>query len=187
MMRLKLFVRSGLVGAVLLALSSGAALADRGDRYDRSHKSYWDNDTGRNRDDRNQVRIGLSIGDRPQLMEERTTRVWIEPEYRTVYNRVWVEPVFREEYDRVWVPDRFEVREVVVWDCGRRTVRRDRVLVQPAHYDDVYRRAVVCPGRWESVARLEQVCAGHWETRTERVPVADRGGFNLDIFATMNR
>jgi len=158
---------------MLLGLSPAGALADRGDRYAERC--------------RDEVRVGVSIGDRPVLIEERTTRVWIEPVYRTVYDQVWIEPVYRDECDRVWVPDQYAIREVVVWDCGRRIVRRQRVLVCPGHFEDVHRRVLVCAGRWETVARQELVCAGHWKTRTERVPVAAGGGFNLDIFARVNR
>jgi hypothetical protein len=145
------------------------------------------------------VQLGNGLCTLP-VIEERQTRVWVEPVYRTVCDRVWVEPVYRatfervwhepvyrEEFNRVWVPDRWEIRHTVVWDCDRRVVRQDRVLVEPAHFAMRPRRILVCAGRWETVERRELVCEGHWKTvehqelvspgrwevRTERVALTE--------------
>jgi len=95
-------------------------------------------------------RIDLHIGphfgwhdDRPRY-EDREVRVWVDPVYRTVY-------------DRVWCPDRYEDRDVVEYFHGYRRVIRERVLVEPGHYQDVPRQELLTPG--------------HWETHIERVPI----------------
>jgi hypothetical protein len=188
MTRWKMFGSNALVAAVL-GLTPNLALADRGDHYDRGDR-YREHDQG---GDRTDVRVDVNLGgrDRAPAYEERTTRVWVEPEYRTVCDNVWVEPVYRDECDRVWMPDRYERRDVLFWDRGRRIVRQDRVLVEPGHYEDVHRQVVVSPGHWENVERREYVSPGHWEYRTERFAVDDRrwdrGGFDFDIFTRLGR
>src|SRR4051812_19984372 len=77
---------------------------------------------------------------RPPTTDYR--RVWVEPVYRIVCRRVWVEPVTRVEYERVWCPPRYEWRETVYWEDGVKVVRRERVCVEPGHWD-MQRREVV--------------------------------------------
>ena len=94
----------------------------------------------------------------------------------------------REVPERVWVPDRWDWREVIVGTGRFKVSHRERVLVEPAHYEtqdrpvvvqegywkDVERRVLVCDGRWDTVARQELVVPGHWEDRVTTVRV-DRG------------
>lgn len=168
------------------------------------------------RDERPSIHVDVDIHrpHRPvQVYEDRVTKVWVEPVYRTVTDRVWrepvyrtvtdrvwVEPVVREECERVWVPDRWEVRDVVRYECGVTVVTRQRVLVEPGHFEMrprpvvmapgrwecVERQELVCEGRWEFVERQELVCPGRWEMRTERVPVLvdrhdHRGGWEVSV------
>src|SRR5947208_2508843 len=80
----------------------------------------------------------------PPVVEERQTRVWVEPVYRTVCDRHWVEPVYQTVCDhvwrepvvntvceRVWVPDRYDVQDVARWRHGCRVIVRERVLLEP--------------------------------------------------------
>jgi len=110
-------------------------------------------------------------------------RVWVEPVYRDVCDRVWHEAVYDDRRERVWVDERFEYREVVRFDlCGNRIVCRERVCVEPGHYEerrvrvcvregywqDVSRREVVCDGHWKKIERRECVSEGYWTTNTVR-------------------
>jgi hypothetical protein len=84
----------------------------------------------------------------------------------------------------------WETREVRYRDGrGGWCIRRERVLVTPAHYETRDRRVCVAEGRWETCERRELVCAGHYEnidhqelvceghyeTRIERVPCEPHG------------
>ena len=104
--------------------------------------------------------------------EERQVQVWVEPVYRTVSARQWVPAFYRTVVERVLVPERCEYRDVVRFEHGWRRVHRERVVVQPARYEDVSRQELVCAGHWETTTRQEQVTPGYYETRIERVPVA---------------
>lgn len=108
----------------------------------------------------------------PPVYEQREVRVWVEPVYRTVTDRQWVAPEYRTVSDRVWVPDQYELRDVSRFEHGRRYLYRERVLVQPGHYDMVTRQELVCDGHWQNVERQELVTPGHYETRIENVPLA---------------
>jgi hypothetical protein len=175
---LKHVVTLGLAtGAVALAAAPAQA-GPRGRYYDR-----YDHDR---HDDH--VHVGVDIGRRYEpRYEERRVRVWVEPVYRTVCDRVWVEPVVRTECERVWVPAVYEWREVTRRDfCGRLERVRERVEVEPGHFEERRREVVVRPGHWDTVERQELVCAGHYEWRTERVRVAERDqgwrvGFGFDV------
>jgi hypothetical protein len=224
----------GLLLAATLALA-GASPALAGGRYhdakydsdraDRGQRYTQRNDWGRkahhrDSDDRNEVRIDINVGGYPcePVYEERITRVWVEPVYRTVCDRVWVEPVYRTECERVWreavvrneverfwVPDRWEVRTVVVGDGCFRSVRRERILVEPGHWAERTGQVVVSEGRWETIERpvlvsdghwqmierQELVAPGHWEQRVERVRVAERpvsaGELFVGVVAELSR
>ncbi|CAN5644971.1 hypothetical protein BH09PLA1_BH09PLA1_17880 [soil metagenome] len=165
---------------------------DARDRDDHRNDDPRRDDFARARN-KTDVRIDINVG-RPRyepVYEERTTRVWVEPTYRTVCDRVWVDAVYRTECDRVWEPNRFADREVVYRDdCGRRVVRRERVLVERGHWRSVERQVLVCEGHWQNVERQELVCDGHWEYRTERVQVGETrysGNPVIDLFAQWSR
>jgi hypothetical protein len=96
----------------------------------------------------------------PPQMEYR--RVWVEPVYRTICRRVWVEPVTRMEYERVYVPPRYEYREIVMWEDGVKVIRRERVCVEPGHWEMQRREVVVTPGGWRMVETRELVSGGYW-------------------------
>jgi hypothetical protein len=98
---------------------------------------------------------------RPPPSEYR--RVWVEPVYRIVCKRVWIEPVVRVEYERVWVPPRYEWREIAMWEDGVKVIRREKVCVEPGHYETQRREVVVRPGRWEMVEQRELVSPGYWK------------------------
>ena len=92
-------------------------------------------------------------------------RVWVSAEYRTVTERVWVEPVTTIKLQRVAVPAQYGWRDVVYRDhFGRAHIRREQVLIRPAHCDEQSVPAVVCPGHFEDQPHQELVCEGHWET-----------------------
>jgi hypothetical protein len=80
------------------------------------------------------------------------------PVYEDREVRVWIDPVYRTTYDRVWVPDRYEYRDVVSYHHGWRHFDRERVLVEPGHYEDVAHQEVVAPGHWET--HIEHVRVG---------------------------
>jgi hypothetical protein len=183
---LKRLVTLGLAtGAV--ALAAGPAQAGPRDGYrGRGYDRYERYDRHDRRDD--DVRVDIDFGRRREpCYEERRVRVWVEPVYRTVCDRVWVEPVVRSECERVWVPAVYEERVVTRRDfCGRLERVRERVEVEPGHFEERRREVVVRPGHWDTVERRELVCAGHYEWRTERVKVADgergwRVGFGFDL------
>lgn len=126
------------------------------------------------------LRIGIDIHAGPVIerlpappvaYEERRVQVWVEPAYRTVSDRVWTPPVYRTVSERVLVAERCEYRDVVRRERGSRRIYRERVVVEPAHYQDVQRQELVCDGHWETTTRQELVAPGHYETRIERVPV----------------
>jgi hypothetical protein len=181
-------VRTVLAAAAIGAIPT-AALADRHD-YDRPA-----------------VHVDVDLH-RPQpRVEERATRVWVEPVYQTVSDRHWVEPVYRTvtEHvwvapvtqtvnDRVWVPERVERRDVVRYEHGRRFVRDERVVtpghyentqrevaVTPGHYEDVQRQECVTEGHWETVTHQECVTPGHWETRLDQVVSPRDRGLRFDV------
>ena len=182
--------RSCCLAAVFAALPA-TALADGDDDDDRGRRYRHDDrrddrgDRYRHDDrdrDRACGRIGITIGGGgivhhpapPRVVEQRVwvepvyrtviERKWVPPVYRTVTERVWIEPVVRTIPDRKWVPDRYAWRDVVHYDhYGRRCIRRERVLVEPAHFVDCPRTVEIAPGRWEEHARQELVCEGRWE------------------------
>jgi hypothetical protein len=188
-----------LASAAAVALAGPVTVAGAHDRYD-DHRRDDRYDRPRSRVDVD-IRIGEPHPAEPRY-EERPVRVWVpavyrtvcerrwvEPVYRTVVDRRWVEPVYRIECDRVWVPEVWETREVRYRDGrGGWCIRRERVLVTPAHYETRDRRVCVAEGRWETCERRELVCAGHYEnvdrqelvceghyeTRIERVPCEPR-------------
>jgi hypothetical protein len=114
--------------------------------------------------------IGLEFGSHNRRTEsvvriERTARVWVPPVYRTVCEQVWVPPTYRTVCERVWVPDRYEERvESTGYGPYRRT-RTVRVLVEPAHYEEIERQIEVAAGYYRTVERQELVQAGYWEER----------------------
>ena len=123
--------------------------------------------------------------------------------YRTACERIWREPVVRTTCEQILVPDRYEYRDRTCYDGGygsRPYIRRERVLVCPAHYEKIERQVVVCDGHYETiehqvlvreggyhrVERQELVTPGHYENRTDRVEVVaghweNGGGFDLRI------
>jgi hypothetical protein len=101
------------------------------------------------------VRFDLRFGLRPPIIA--VTPLLPAPVYQDREVRVWVEPVYRTAIDHVWIADQYEFRDVVHFHHGWRHVYQERVLVAPAHYEDVQRQELVTPG--------------HWETRIERVRV----------------
>lgn len=125
------------------------------------------------------VNIDIHLGSRPVpppvYGPQPATRVWVEPVYRTTYDqvwadpvyqtvtdRVWVDPVYQTINDSVWVPDRYEDRQVVQYEQGRRIVRIEHVLVEPAHTAVVPRQVVVQEGHWQEVTR-QQLVSGGWQ------------------------
>ncbi|HEY8665830.1 MAG TPA: hypothetical protein VIL86_04150 [Tepidisphaeraceae bacterium] len=143
------------------------------------------------------VDVDIRVGDRHEpRYEERETRVWVEPVYRTDCQRVWVQPVYRTVCDRVWVapvtqtvcdrvwiPDRYEDRRVEHYQHGRCVVviehclverghwaeQQRQVVVRDGYYQNVERQELVCDGHWDNVDRQVLVTPGHWEGRGERV------------------
>lgn len=114
--------------------------------------------------------IGFEFGSHERREEsvirvERTARVWVPPVYRTVCEQVWVPPTYRTVCERVWVPDRYEERCETIGHGPFRRTRTVRVLVEPAHYEDVERQIEVAAGYYKTVERQELVCEGHWEDR----------------------
>jgi hypothetical protein len=118
----------------------------------------------------------------PAVYEQRPVQVWVEPTYQTVANRVWVEPVYRtlgervwrepvvrQETEQVWVPDRWEDRVVVRHVRWWRSEVRERVLVQPAHYELRTRDVEVVPGHWDTIDYQELLTPGHWDTAQTQV------------------
>jgi hypothetical protein len=199
---LALTLAAGFAGAV-----APAAYGDRGrDRHDRGRDRH---DRGHDRrhhhKDRTEFRLDLGIGGRPAPrrethVEERETRIWVEPEYRTVSEKIWVEPVYETVTDRVWiepeyrtvvekkwVPDRYEYREVSVRKGGVNVRLRKKVLARKGCHETVERHVLVREGRWETterqvlvtagfwktIERHELVREGYWETRTERTRVTE--------------
>jgi len=190
--------KSCCLAAVLAALPATAFAGGRGG-YDRGDR-YRDGGAGRGdyRHYDNRPSVGISIGThtgpaivdcdpQPRIVQERvfiepvyrtvTDRRWVEPVYRTVTDRVWVPPVVRTIPDKTWVADRYEWRDVYYNDhYGRRCVRQERVLVEPAHLIDSPRTVEIAPGRWDNCApRQELVCDGHWENVDRQELVA--GGY----------
>lgn len=167
-----------LCSAAALAIVPGVASA--GDR--------WDKDRDRNRRDVD-IRVDIDFSrDRFPRHDDRyeqrvwvepvyrtvTDRVWVEPVYREVCDRVWVEPVFEERCERVWVEARYEYRDVVRIDYrGAKFRARERVCVEPAHWEERKVRVCVREGRWEDVRRREVVCEGHWKTIERRECVSE--------------
>ena len=97
MTRFKSLACTALLGTLAVASAPALAFADRGGRYDRGDR-YRDRD----HDHHSDVRVDINIGSGPVIceparVEERVTRVWVEPVYRTVCDRVWIEPVYRDE------------------------------------------------------------------------------------------
>jgi hypothetical protein len=172
------------LGVPSMALADHRFDTDRGQRYERrsdSSNSHRRDSDARDHGSRDQgsrtyghVNIEIRSGGYERVPEMCEERVWVEPVYRTVCDRIWVEPVMQKVHERVWVPDRYECREVVRWECGRRIVRREEVLVERGHYQDVCRDVVVSPGHYEDRPRQELVCAGHYETRRVARPVEYR-------------
>ena len=172
---------------------------DRGRRYERDRDDHRHRDRDHH-DSHGRGHIGISIGGGsyrpapPRMIEQRVwippvyrtvaDRVWIEPVYRTVVERVWIEPEVRTIPDRKWVPDQYEWRDVVTYDHhGRRCVRRERVLVERAHFVECARDIIITPGRWEEHPRQELVCAGRWEA-IERQELVCEGRWETRLVET---
>ena len=154
------------------------------------------------------INFDIRIGDRHDrdrrqcepVYQERTVKVWVPAQYRTVCDRQWIEPIYETRCERVyiepvyemrcekvWVPERYEYRQSRRFDrsCGRFVEVAERVCVAPGHFEEVHKRVCVreggfqevhkkvCvrEGRFQTVERQELVCEGHWEYRTERVRV----------------
>lgn len=114
-------------------------------------------------------------------------RVWIEPVYETRCEKVWIEPVYETRCERVWIPERYEYRQTRKFDksCGRFINVSERVCVEPGrwveqhrrvcvregYFQEVHKKVCVREGRFESVERQVCVREGRWEYRTERVRV----------------
>jgi hypothetical protein len=171
-------------GVVLAAVPTFA----RADRFDRG-------DRYRDHDDRGQVAVEVNVGSRApeyrEVEELRTTRVWVEPVYRTVTDRVWHPAVVRDECERIWVPDRYETRDVVHYEHHRKLIVCENVLVERGHFEDRTHQVVVSEGYWENCNRQELVCAGHFEDQTERVPLTyerpARAGWSFSIGSFLRR
>jgi hypothetical protein len=130
---------------------------DRHDRHDHRHGNrHHDHDKGR-------VGVSLSFGD--SYVQPAVERVWVPPVYRTECERVWVEPVYRTECQRVWIEPVYQLREVVRWDCGRRIITHERVMVSPGHWENRDHQVLVTPGHYRNVERQVVVSAGYWDTR----------------------
>jgi hypothetical protein len=113
-----------------------------------------------------QIGIGFNIvAPAPAPVVVPTTRVWVEPVYRTESARVWVRPVTQDVCDRVWVDATYETRDVVHYSRGWRTVVRENVCVVPGHYEDRHHSVLVTDGHFENVDRQVLVTPGHWEDR----------------------
>jgi hypothetical protein len=90
-------------------------------------------------------------------------RVWVPPEYRTVYEQVWVEERTERVQERIWVAATGEWREVVYYDeWGRRCVRREWVETSPGYWTYQW-RTVVIPAHYETVSRQVLVREGYWK------------------------
>jgi hypothetical protein len=165
------------------ALAIVPSVASAGDR--------WDKDRRRDRDVDVRVDIEFSRDRFPRrdpddcvTYEKRVwvepvyrtvcDRVWVEAVYRDVCDRVWVEPVFEERCERVWVEARYEYRDVIRVDFrGAQFRARERVCVEPAHWEDRGVRVCVREGYWDDVRRRECVSEGHWKTIERRECVSE--------------
>jgi len=111
------------------------------------------------------------------VYENRETKVWVEPVYRTECVPVFVNEYFETKIDRVWIEPAYEVREVVRFDHGRRCLSRERVLVRAGGWQNVERRVCV-PAHYRNEDRQVLVTAGHFECRTDQVCVRE-GHWNV--------
>jgi hypothetical protein len=159
----KLALAAVVAGAALIPTSAFAG--DRGDRYyygkhhDRGHVDFS---------------IGYAQGGYVQ-----TQQVWVQPVYRTECDRVWIEPVYRTECGRVWVEPVYGCREYVRWECGRRVVVRERVVVTPGYWQNTSTQVLVCAGHWEARERQVLVTEGYWATAPVAAPRNDAFVFNF--------
>lgn len=146
----------------------------------------------------NDLTITTEVHSHHDRYVERTVKVWVPAQYRTVCDRVyiqpvfdtrcekvWVEPVFETRCDKVWIPEVYETRNVRRYDArsgtwmvigervcvraGRFENRESRVLVTAGHFEEVRKQVCVTEGFWKNVERQELVVDGHYEFRTERV------------------
>lgn len=164
----------------------GRDLGDYGRRDGDWRDRGWDDHGRRGRKRDVEVNVDIIRGRPPRDVcppryEERRTRVWVEPVYKTVCDRVWKAPVYETVVEQVWVPARYEERRVVRYRHGCRVVVCERVEVCAGHYETRTRQVETCAGRWETVERQELVCAGHWDYKVERVPCDD--GYGRDSYA----
>jgi hypothetical protein len=183
-----------------LVPASTAHADDRRDdhRYDRDRDHDHDRDHGH--DKKTDVRVKIDFGggsSHPETRyEERRTRVWVDPVFRTTRQRVWVEPVFRTETRRIWiapvtrtvyeevsVPARFEVRETVSYKNGRKVTTRENFVLAAPRTERVAREVVVTEGRWQTVTEEICVAPGHWET-IEREVVVTEGHWDFVVERT---
>jgi hypothetical protein len=167
--------------STLLALAVAAGLAaftpavafggDRDRDRDHDHDHRHDKDKTEVKVDINfgtgQTQIRRETEYRPRYRERRvrywvepvytvrTERVWVQPVYRTVSERVWVEPVYKTVYEEVRTPARYEVREITRYEHGRKTVTRERTLIDPGGIQRIGREVCVSEGRWDY--RVERV------------------------------
>jgi hypothetical protein len=155
----------------LLATAAGAAVLGFGPAL-ASARPHFDD-----------VRVDVDVRPQPcaPVVEERVDRVWVEPTYRTVCDRVWVAPVTEDREVHTWVPDRYESQDVVVRVGHHHEIRREDVLVEPAHDVCQRQQVVVCAGHWEDVQRQVVVCPGHFEDRAQQVIVEPRHEEHFDI------
>lgn len=157
-----------------------------GDRYGRDRRSdeRVRGDVRIDSDDFG-LSVRLRVGDNVRC-EPRRERYWVEPVYKVVHEKVWVEPVYRDEVERVWVPPvtrtviervwvpaRHEWRVVVNHHKGHHHRRKQHVLVEPAHYEEVTRTIEVAPGRWEERPHRVLVTAGYFRTVEKRACVSE--------------
>lgn len=116
------------------------------------------------------------------VYEERCSRIWIEPVYEDRCERIWIEPVYETRCDRVWIEPVYEVRCVTRFDpvCGRMVTVHERVCVQPGRWDMVHRKVCVREGRWDEVRRRVCVREGRWQEVKQRVCVQEGRWQNVD-------
>jgi hypothetical protein len=152
--------------------------------------------------DRGRVDIDVNLrlgGHNHDRYEERTVKVWVPAEYRTVCEKVWIEPVYETRCEKVWIEPVYEMRCEKVWiperheyrqtrrfdrSCGRFVEVAEPVCI-PGRWEEVHRRVCVREGGFQEVHKKvcvregyfkevhKQVCVreGRWEYRTERCRV----------------
>jgi hypothetical protein len=155
----------------LLATTAGAAIFGFVPAMASAHPHFAD--------------IGVDVAVNPApcapVVVDHVDRVWVEPVYRTECDHVWVAPVTEDREVHTWVPDRFETQDVVYHDGHHRYVRREEVLVEPAHDVCDRQQVVVTPGHYEDVQRQVLVTPGHYEECVQPVVVEQRPVSRIDV------